>query len=153
MKRRDFLKKLSVLPIVGLAISYLASCDNSGSSSNGNNSGQSTPNPTPTPTPAPTPNPTPGPTPGQGQACLNGGQSTVLAGGNPSHTHPSTNIAAGDVAAGTTQNYAVPAENGHSHSFTLQATHYAMMRANGSVTLLTDSDGTGHFHAITITCN
>ena len=86
MKRRAFLKKISVLPVMLLGLNLLAGCDDGGSSSNGGNSGQSTPNPTPTPTPPPTP--------GQGKACLNGGQSTVMPGGNPSHTHGSTTVSA-----------------------------------------------------------
>lgn len=148
MKRRNLLLSVYMIPATIALVTVLTACDQDSGGNGSNNQGLSAPNPSPAPAPAPGP----GPTPGAGQACLNGATSTVMAGGNPSHTHGSTNISAADVSAGTSHTYDVPAENGHTHTFTLQSTHFAMMRANGSASVATQPDSTGHFHAVSVIC-
>ncbi|MCC2679642.1 MAG: hypothetical protein K0R29_2218 [Pseudobdellovibrio sp.] len=147
MKRRNLLLSIYMIPATLALATVLTACDQDSGGNGSNNQGQAAPNPSPAPAPGP------GPTPGAGQACLNGATSTVLAGGNPSHSHGSTTISSADVSAGATRSYDVPAENGHTHTFQLQATHFAMMRANGSASVSTRPDANGHFHAVTVICN
>lgn len=144
MKRCNLLVKIIMFPVTLALATVLTACDQDTGGSSSNNQGQSVPNPSPTPTPPPTP--------GSGQACLNGATSNVMSGGNPAHTHGPTNISSADVSAGVTRTYDVPAENGHTHKFTLQATHFAMMRANGAASVATQPDSTGHFHAVSVIC-
>lgn len=60
-------------------------------------------------------------------------------------------VSGADVAAGAARTYDIMGSAGHTHSVTLSASDFAALQSAGMV-VVTSATGSGHMHAITVTC-
>ncbi|MEK6627528.1 MAG: hypothetical protein AABY53_02790 [Bdellovibrionota bacterium] len=125
IKRRDFLKKISIFSFFGLMTNYLlSSCS-----------------------PAKTVDSL---VPTTGGNCLSNGATTSV---GTNHGHSATSIPSADINTAIQQTYTIGAGSaGHTHSVTVAASNFTDLKANTSVNITTTADGTGHTHLITINC-
>ncbi len=91
---------------------------------------------------------TPAPSAG-GDCTANGTEVTI----GSNHGHTVNTISSADVTTGTQQSYGLNSGSaGHTHTFTVTAANFTTLQGNNGVLITSDTDGTGHTHAVTIDC-
>ena len=143
MTRIQFLRSLAGLGVGVFGVAAVAGCassDDGGSPDAGTGTA-----PTDASSGQPTDGSTPPPVDAPPMACAS---ATGAIGSN--HGHAIT-LSPADVAGTTDRTYAIKGSSPHPHTVVITAAQFAMLRATGTVTVMSTVDA-GHAHSVIVTC-
>jgi hypothetical protein len=82
------------------------------------------------------------------------GCGTTIAGNHPAGSAHSLQVTEDDVNAGADRTYDITGDSMHSHDVTVTAANFATLAAQGGGSItVTSTDGGGHTHNVTVSCN